>query len=76
MSTLVSEIDSSRAGEADGEDMQPRGKTVLEQMEDMQDELSRLEVGLVWVHVVEQVLLLRYVPRCCFRNVLRTARKF
>jgi hypothetical protein len=38
------------------------GRTVLEQMEGLQYELQRLEAGLAWVGVLEQVLVLRYVP--------------
>jgi hypothetical protein len=64
LSTLISELDSSASAataedQPDGPAVAVKGRTVLEQMEEMQDELARLEAGLVWVSVLEQVLALR-----------------
>ncbi len=69
LSTLISELDSSRGTDSkiDGTNTngnetqkeQSEGKTILEQMEELQNELSRLEAGLVWVGVIEQVVVLR-----------------
>lgn len=59
MSTLVSELDSSIPRQADADEK--RGQTVLEQMEVLQAELAHFEAGLLWVSVLEQVLVLRWV---------------
>ncbi|KAK8869829.1 hypothetical protein IAR55_000397 [Kwoniella newhampshirensis] len=59
LANLVSELSSNNDVESEGETKdQPRGKTVLEQMEGMQDELGRLEAGLVWARALEQVVTL------------------
>ena len=52
--------DSGAAGTSEGTGMSSTG-TLLQQMAVMQDELARLEAGLVWVSVLEKVLGLRYV---------------
>jgi len=60
LASLVSDL--SRPDEEDGSDGQTKqGRTVLEQIERLQDELSRLEAGLAWATVLEQVILLRSV---------------
>ncbi|ORY33806.1 TIP-1 family-domain-containing protein [Naematelia encephala] len=52
---LVSELSSE---DDHDRETQGRRKTVLEQLEEMQDELKRLEAGLAWATVLERVLLL------------------
>lgn len=63
LSTLISELDSStpKGGQVDDTPLEARsgGKTVLEQMEEMKQELSKLEAGLVWVTILERVIVLR-----------------
>ena len=83
MSTLISELNSDHgAGEesADGDtavsDSKPKSRSVLEQMETMQVELQHLEAGLLWISVLEQVLVLRYVnPKIQIRPNLTAARR-
>ena len=60
LANLVAELDSS--AEMNGTqhaESSGRRQTVLEQMEVMSSELSRLEAGLAWVSVLERVVLLR-----------------
>lgn len=40
-------------------DSKTQGKTLLQMMADVQDELGRLEAGLAWASVLEQVVELR-----------------
>lgn len=61
MSTLISELDSSRRDEDD--DAKDRGQSVLEEMEVMQEELAGLEAGLAWVRLLEDILVLRQVSQ-------------
>lgn len=87
MSTLISELNSGEAksnGRTDeqrdaGQEatQEERQESVLERMETMQRELQHLEAGLLWISVLEQVLVLRYVGTtiCCLNHVLMTARK-
>lgn len=86
MSTLISELNSGEAksnGDTNGqrdagqEATQERQKSVLKRMETMQTELQHLEAGLLWISVLEQVLVLRYVGTtiCCLNHILMTARK-
>lgn len=47
-------VDAKGAG-----DLKKIGPTLVEQMADLQDELARLEAGLTWAMVLEQVITLR-----------------
>ena len=60
LANLVSDLDSSTELNGTQNVEVSRGRqTVLEQMEVMSAELSRLEAGLAWINVLEQVVLLR-----------------
>ena len=58
LANLFSQLDSSAAESSETESPQ-QGKTVLEKMEALSQELARLETGLVWVELLEKVVLLR-----------------
>jgi hypothetical protein len=55
LSNLIAELTAAEDG--------AEGQTLLGQMEEMQAELARLEAGLAWASIMEQVLRLRYVRR-------------
>ena len=55
---LIVDLDS----DADTDEEQQRGlkgRTTLEQLENLQDELGRLEASLSWIEVVERIVCLR-----------------
>lgn len=52
---LISELNAGNGNEEEG------GEILLVKMEEMQRELVRLEAGLAWASVMEQVLRLRYI---------------
>ena len=62
---LVSELSSSPVDDERTHDdlggHTKQGKAVLEHMETLQHELARLEAGLAWATVLEQVMLLRWI---------------
>jgi hypothetical protein len=68
LSSGVDGVEEVDAGVGDGDGGYKRKRqgetTILERMEVMHGELSRLEAGLAWVTVLEKVMLLRYV--ICF----------
>ena len=72
MSTLIAELNPSsdtdkssgsdvETDEGQGTSRREKSRSVMEQMEAMQAELQHLEAGLLWISVLEQVLVLRYV---------------
>ena len=62
LANLIDELSSGpkRKDDVDGEgDGEGEHSSVLEQMEALQSELARLEAGLGWATVLEQVIVLR-----------------
>lgn len=59
LANLVNELDANAPPLESKDGYTRAGRTVLQQMEGLQQELERLEAGLAWVGVLEQVLLLR-----------------
>ena len=55
---LIVDLDSD-ADTDEGGQRGPRGRTTLEQLENLQDELGRLEASLSWIEVVERIVCLR-----------------
>ena len=55
LSGLLSELDETQ----EPLEGQEQGQTLLEQIEGMQTELQRLEAGLAWAGMMEQILTLR-----------------
>jgi hypothetical protein len=51
-------VDLDADADADSE-RNVKGRTTLEQLENLQDELGRLEASLSWIEVVERIVCLR-----------------